>query len=220
MRRSYAGSTSNIINPYIALSDLMINLAVVFVVLSATISVIANGYEKEYKAAKQEEFEYKKNRDILSSKVMDNITSSAPIWRSRNDAAGVQRWIFMGETFFEGKNSSVITPKGKVVLREFAKILAAKENKRLWRRLRIEGHSPILKKKIGGAEYDDWMLSTMRAVAVAENLAAFGIKQNEMSVSSRGGQDLYDAKDPKTWDRIDIIVEFSQVDTDGNKIKQ
>ena len=202
-RRSYLGSSQLEVNPYIALSDLMINMVMCFVFLSASMTVVGR--------LGSDDIKYKRQRRIISEQIQSNVPKGlAPTWITwKNDVAGVQRWVFPGKTLFEG-NSSALTAEGREVLLDFAKVLNDQQD--LWARVRIEGHSlPPL-----AGTNDDFTDSALRATSVARVLTGQGrIKANYLVVSGKGGQDaLYPKSSSGAVDqrnkRVEIIIEFGR----------
>lgn len=190
-------------NPYIAMSDLMINMVMTFAFISASMTVVGR--------LGSDDIKYKKQRETISQQILESVTSSErPEWiQWKNDPAGVQRWKFPAKTLFEGQTDT-LSASGRRAILAFATVL--NDNKASWTRLRIEGHSiPPL-----GLERDDWTPSALRANAVANVLSGAGrIRANFIVVSGKGGQDPIVKRvtgvppDPSN-NRVEIIIEFGK----------
>lgn len=171
------------INPYIALSDLVISviLIVVFYVALGQLGLI--------------NLRYQRAMDDFATQVNQRLPSEVrPYWeKGRNDPPGVQRWVFSGKSLFvpvaRGTSASVLpappqlTPAGSEALTGFARLL--KENQSRWRRVRIEGHTQPPE----DGQMDDWELSAARAALVARQIQTGGrIPSWFLAVAGRAGQ--------------------------------
>lgn len=187
------------INPYIATTDVMVSVILVFVLMLAVVSA-ASGTG----ASSQ--------RDLLKARIqmLNRAVESLPEPirpipdTTRNDPEGTQRWRFsMGSEFFNLR-SMQLSIDGRTAVQAFGQVLA---DTPVWRRIRVEGHAP---QTLSGQD-EDWEGSVLRAVRVADvltqeaNLNAWCI-----AVAGRGGQDpvARDDRSPGVNDRVDIIVEF------------
>lgn len=201
MSRAFSrGANSVDVNPYIALSDLMINMVMCFVFLTSCITVLGR--------LGSDDIKYKKQRETIDTQLKTIPAELRPVWVTwKNDVAGVQRWVFSGNALFEPESTS-LTTSGRETLLTFLKVLKGHRNS--WTRLRIEGHSlPPIKGK-----NDDFLESAVRASAVARVLSgAGGVEPNFLVVSGKAGQDvlyplLINGKvDPRN-ERVEIIIEF------------
>lgn len=196
------------VNPYIALSDLMLNLAMCMLLMVAGKTALGQ--------LGRDDIRYREQREVIASRVSASIPSDVrpiPIsWKA--DAAGVQRWVFGGRQLFEPA-SNKLTEDGRRSLLQFSKIL--RENYKNWRRLRIEGHSILP----NGSNKDDFQESLQRAYAVASLLTTDGLLQShQLIVSGKGAQDpLYPISGSISGNkshlrdqrnrRVELIVEFS-----------
>jgi len=182
-RRGRRGaSESGELNPYIALSDLVITviLIVVFVVALGQLQLAGLRYQRAMK-----EFSDEVNR--LPEAIR-------PYWeKGRNDPPGVQRWVFSGEKIFapsaprrnltDPLAPPVLTPRGAEALARFAQLLKA--NQGHWRRIRVEGHT----QPPSVDQMDDWELSAARAAVVARQVQLAGrIPSFYLAVAGRAGQ--------------------------------
>jgi chemotaxis protein MotB len=207
------------INPYIAFTDLMINLILVLIFFIASITVLGKiGWEQvKYKDVQKEVKESIKSQ--LNDFIFDTY-GSISFSQFRNDPPGAQRWVIYSQKLFE-ENSYKLTKDGKTKLEKLAKVLIYHHEKTkikygqdkylsyTWRRIRIEGHTKPT--KIGQKE--NWELSAMRAAIVANILTASGIPPWFISISARGGQTPFDKSlsinDPK-HERVEIILEYQE----------
>lgn len=191
-------------NPYIAFSDLTLNL--VFVLIFFVGGILAVGQ------AGWEQVRYRKAQDVVAQAVRGARLPARPLLlpsAQRNDPPGAQRWVlFSSGRMFVG-DTSALTPAGRTALVAFARVLRAQ--RRQWKRVRIEGHTQTSKPDTP----ERWGLSAGRASAVAE---AFylqgGISPNRLAVAARGGQTPYDGRkfDPRN-ERVEIVVEYAQKTT-------
>ncbi len=215
-------------NPFIAFTDVGINLILImvfFVVAILTIAGIGQHKSAEKKLAQakasDEEMEaapYRRAMREFYRAVMHDMPR--PI-RPRhidanylNDPAGTQRWSFLSTSLFYPQTAE-LTPHGKTCLVEFARLLASHKDK--WRRIRVEGHTMPPQR----GERDDWELSAQRASVVARVFYGSGISPHFMAVAGRAGQAPY-PEFPK-WDprneRVEIVIEFSLKTATGQPVK-
>lgn len=197
------------INPYIAFTDVGMNLILILVFfVAAVLSLGQSGWEKvRYVHPMRRLYE-------TVQKMPPNIRPSHLDSAVRNDPPGVQRWSFSGKMLFY-PNTANLTPDGYRSLIQFARILANHKDK--WRRIRIEGHTipPLLWRR------DDWELSSSRAAIVARIFHAEGkIPPHFLVVSGRAGQSPIDKRNPTNPqnERVEIIIEFSAMSAEGRKI--
>ena len=195
-RRLHAGET----NPYIAFSDLTLNL--VFVLVFFIAGLLAVGQ------AGWDQVKYRKAQDAVVHAVRAAPLSVRPTLLSpgdRNDPPGAQRWVFRSQHMFQDGGAD-LTPEGQRVLVQFADVLKASGS--YWRRVRIEGHTQTTHER----DPESWELSAERASAVAQ---AFylqgGISPNKLAVAARGGQTPFAGRkfDPDN-ERVEIVVEYAQ----------
>lgn len=191
------------VNPYIALSDLGLNL--VFILVFFVAAVLALG-QSGWDSVK-----YRRPQELVSAAVEAAPLTQRP-WRLeakvRNDPPGVQRWVFAGTMFQAG--SADLRPESARNLLEFARVLG--KLKKSWKRVRIEGHTrPGLSDGV-----NPWSLSAGRAAGVAQLFYLQGnIPPNRLAVAARGDQTLLngpnsDPKDPRN-DRVEIVVEYGDI---------
>ena len=190
-------------NPYIAFSDLTLNL--IFVLIFFIGGILAVGQ------AGWDQVKYRKAQESGVAAVRRAPLTVRPSLLSpaqRNDPPGAQRWVFRSQNMFAG-DSAVLTPQGQGTLVAFAQVLRAQEKN--WKRVRIEGHTQTSRPNTP----ERWDLSATRASAVAE---AFylrgGISPNRLAVAARGGQTPFNGKkfDPQN-ERVEIVVEYAQKST-------
>lgn len=187
-------------NPYIAFSDLALNL--VFVLIFFIGGMLAVGQ------AGWEQVRYRNAQQRVQAAVRAAPLPVRPILlgpAQRNDPPGAQRWVFPSENMFEG-GSETLTPAGRQVLVAFARVL--RQNQKDWKRVRIEGHTQTSKPNTP----ERWTLSAGRASAVAEAFyLSGGITPNRLAVSARGGQTSFNGQkfDPRN-ERVEIVVEYAQ----------
>lgn len=184
-------------NPYIALSDLALNLVLVLVFFVAALVVIGrSGWE---------DVKYKDAQQRVRLAVRDGLPESLrPNNTPKNDPPGAQRWVFTNrQLFLEGQQA--LSREGRRVLTDFAKILCRHPD---WRRIRVEGHT----RPPRPGEPDNWLLSAGRAAVVA---TAFtndgGVKPYHVAVAGRAGQAPIDKKwpDNPSNERVEIIIEYT-----------
>lgn len=214
------------LNPYIAMTDVMINLVLIFTFFLAASTVVGRaGWELVRYRDAQDKFRKALERDT-------NPVSRPSEHRGKNDPPGAQRWIFQQRGLFE-KNSAVLLPEGRKAVLEFANVLSQPAFRQLWRRIRIEGHTlPPVTASVGfpwwgaptppwgkkpsqpKAEYvDDWELSANRAAQVARVFSGAGhIESYFIAISGRAGQDPIDttAQGAAANERVEIIIEYAQ----------
>ncbi len=187
-------------NPYIAFSDLTLN--VIFVLIFFLGGILAVGQ------AGWEQVRYRNAQEKVVKAVKSAPLAVRPLLLSpaqRSDPPGAQRWVFRSQNMFKG-DTAELTPQGQTALVNFARVLRAQGVN--WKRVRIEGHTQTSKPNTP----ERWGLSAARASAVAE---AFylrgGITPNRLAVAARGGQTPYDGKkfDPQN-ERVEIVVEYAQ----------
>ncbi len=166
------------LNPYIALSDLLISLVlvIVFFVALGKLNLV--------------NIRYKRAMDSFAQKVQTLPPERRPRWeRGRNDPPGVQRWVFDGRALFvpvatESDTAPPrLTAEGKQSLSRFAALLAGSQGD--WTRIKVEGHTLPF--------YDDapdrWELSARRAAVVVREIQIAGhIPPWFCGVSGRAGQ--------------------------------
>ncbi|GAA5503862.1 hypothetical protein Dxin01_03629 [Deinococcus xinjiangensis] len=190
-------------NPYIAFSDLILNL--VFVLIFFVGGILAVGQ------AGWEQVRYRNAQEKVVKAVRKAPLTVRPLLllpAQRNDPPGAQRWVFRSQNMFLGDTAD-LTPQGQAALVSFARVLRSQSSN--WKRVRIEGHTQTSQPNTP----ERWGLSAARASAVAE---AFylkgGISPNRLAVAARGGQTPYDNKkfDPRN-ERVEIVVEYAQKST-------
>ncbi|GAA0516300.1 OmpA/MotB family protein [Deinococcus depolymerans] len=183
------------LNPFIAFSDLMLNLALILVFfVVATILIGRAGWE---------EVRYKDAQKLVRAAVQRDLPRPlGPSNTTRLDPPGAQRWVFQNETLFQ-PGTSTLTEPGRAVLAKFARIICRSPE---WRRIRVEGHT----KPIQG-QADEWELSAARAAQVAKVLANIGrIRPYHLAVAGRAGQAPVDKKRPDNPEneRVELLLEF------------
>lgn len=188
-------------NPYIAFSDLTLNL--VFVLIFFVGGILAVGQ------AGWEQVRYRKAQDVVAQAVKEARLPARPLLLppgQRNDPPGAQRWVvFAAQQMFVG-DTAALTPQGQAALVAFARVLRAQGE--YWKRVRIEGHTQTSRPDVP----ERWGLSAGRASAVAE---AFylrgGISPNRLAVAARGGQTPYaGVKFDSRNERVEIVIEYAQ----------
>lgn len=186
------------INPYIALSDLTINLVLILVFFMA--GVVAVG------RAGWEQVRYRDSQSAFQEAVEERLSMThKPVeHKGKNDPPGAQRWVFKNTQLFE-PGTAELTAEGRDSLVEFAELL--KDHKDKWRRIRVEGHTlppaPF--------ERNNWTLSNARAEKVARVFSGSGgIASYFLSASGRGGQNPItdDPLDPSN-ERVEIVIEYA-----------
>jgi|YNPMSStandDraft_2_1061718.scaffolds.fasta_scaffold02662_4 chemotaxis protein MotB len=202
-----------VINPYIAYTDVFINmLLIILLFLTATLSVGRAG---------NADVRYKRHMSKLEEEVNNRMPPHLqPVllnYHVRNDPLGTHRWVFAprsAQLFSPG--SANLTAEGRLMIQTFAKILQGNKDK--WRRIRVEGHTRLTNQ----GELADWLLSTQRAIAVANLLAlTSNIKPHEIAVAGRGSQaplSIGNARDIRN-DRVEIVIEFGSRDARGYELK-
>lgn len=195
------GSGSKI-NPYIATTDVMVSVIVVFVLMLAVVSAAGGAGDQAGQ----------RQRDVLVQRMSQINEAVADLPEglrpepdmTRHDPEGTQRWRFsMGANFFD-LESMQLSPEGSEAVKAFGDILAGTP---VWRRIRVEGHAP---QTLAGQQ-EDWEGSVLRAVRVADVLTRdSGLDAWCLAVAGRGGQDplARGSRTPGVNDRVDIVIEF------------
>ena len=185
-------------NPYIAFSDLTLNLVFVLVFfVVAMLAVSQSGWEQ---------VRYKQAQDKVAAAVHGAALPVTPILLlpgQRNDPPGAQRWVFQSKTMFVG-DTATLTLDGQNIMTNFARVL---KSNLLWERIRIEGHTQTSREGVP----ERWDLSAARASAVAEVFYNEGrIPPYRLAVAARGGQTPFAGRsfDPLN-ERVEIVVEYS-----------
>jgi len=191
-------------NPYIALSDLAINLVLILAFCVAAANVIGRaGWDKVKYRDAQAAFRAAVNA------MPDHLRPDEH--PGKHDPPGAQRWVFRGASLFR-PGTPVLLPEGTRRLKVFARALATHNEgnpeRSRWRRVRIEGHN---RRTIKGEE-ENWELSAARAAAVARILYP-PIPPHRMAVSARGGQDPGE-------ERVEVVVEYHEVASGGRSTSQ
>lgn len=176
--RRNSRNTNDQINPYIALSDLMISLVlvIIFFVALGKLNLV--------------NIRYKRVMEAFEKKVQTLPEDRRPRWEhGRNDPPGVQRWVFDGRALFvpivndNDTSPPRLTPEGEQALSRFAQLLSEAKND--WTRIRVEGHTQPF--------FDDapdrWDLSASRAAVVVRQIQIAGrIAPWFCAVAGRAGQ--------------------------------
>lgn len=196
----YRVQTEDPLNPYIAFSDVGINLVLILVFFIAAVLSIGRAGWGGVGCTDSERGVY----DAVRSE-MDAAARPKHIDRSyRNDPTCVQRWHFAGKALFY-PNSVKMTPEGYHSVSKFAEILGRYRNR--WRRIRIEGHTiPPMP-----GQADDWELSAHRAAVVARIFHSKGkIPAYYLAVSGRAGQAPWNTEDRTSPEneRVEVVIEF------------
>lgn len=186
-------------NPYIAFSDLTLNLVLVLVFfIGGMLAVGQAGWEQvRYRKAQEAVV-----RAVRAAPLAVRPDLLSPV--SRNDPPGAQRWVFRSSRVFVG-DTATLTPEGQRIFVAFADVLRAHP---LWKRVRIEGHTQTTPR----GQPERWELSAARASAVATAFyLSGGISPNRLAVAARGGQTPFDGrKFTPDNERVEIVVEYAQ----------
>ena len=190
-------------NPYVAFSDLALNL--VFVLVFFVAAVLAVGQ------AGWDQVKYRNAQKDVADTIRRAALTERPVVLEpslRNDPPGAQRWAFSSRRskLFIG-NSATLTVVGQRNLLAFAKALQRVPE---WRRIRIEGHT--LPAAVGQSEWD---LSARRASVVADLFVTrAGIPPYQLAVAARGNQTPFNGAGGQRSDpvneRVEIVVEYAQ----------
>ena len=215
------------LNPYIAMTDVMINLVLIFTFFLAASTVVGRaGWELVRYRDAQAKF-----REALER---GSDPASRPTeHKGKNDPPGAQRWVFPQRVLFE-KSSAVLLPEGRNAVLVFARVLSQDRFRQLWRRIRIEGHTmpapavPSFSVPWGGrrrvyvgapmplpasGNEDDWELSAGRAAQVARVFTGAGhIESYYIAIAGRAGQDPIDnsVEGASANERVEIVIEYAQ----------
>jgi hypothetical protein len=206
MRRRYAAAPS--INPYIALADLLLNLALILVLLFPLILLLGSrGWD---------ETRYKAYQQLMESAIHQKFpTGNRPHRDNRNDAPGEQRWGFNSIQMYEPQRNLELprlSREGRLMLRKFADVLNAHRDAdfRIWWRIRVESHMPqYLPHPTRQDEVESLRITADRAIVVSQYLfEKCGINPWEITTSGRGYQDLLDREDraSRKNERIDLLI--------------
>jgi chemotaxis protein MotB len=203
--------TDETINPYIAFTDVGMNLILVLLFfVAAVLSIGRSGWEKVRYRHPMRDF-----YNAVQLQMPENVRPQHVSPEARNDPPGVQRWDFSGKMLFF-PNTARLTPEGYRALVQFARILSRHKDK--WRRIRIEGHTIPPVQWL----HDDWELSASRAAVVARIFHAEGrIPPHFLVVSGRAGQAPVDKRNPANPrnERVEIAIEFSLRNAVGQPIR-
>lgn len=206
MARVRSHLADEMINPYIALSDLAINLVLILVFFMAGVVAVGRaGWEQVRYRDSQAAF-----KQALEQTLPPNLRPYEHM--GKHDPPGAQRWVF-GESALFKPNTAQLLPEGRHALVLFAEALRQHRDK--WRRIRIEGHT--LPPAPG--EADNWELSTSRAAKVARVFAGAGhIPSFYIAVSGRAGQNrLVDNPLDPANERVEIVIEYAQKAANPNR---
>ena len=201
--------TTQTLNPYIALADILINLVLILLVFIPIILLVGTrGWD---------EVVYKRYQKQMAEAVAQRIpVEKRPFRENRNDAPGEQRWVFDRVRMFESGNSGsdlpALSEAGKEALHAFSDALNAHRDPkhRIWWRIRVESHIPQTKLHPNGNDEEESLkLTGKRATAVSVFLfRECGIHPWELTTSGRGYQDLRNRVDKfsPANERIDLLV--------------
>lgn len=214
----------DILNPYISFADLMISLVLILILFSAALTISGKIGSGEV---------FRDEQVKLQRTIFNELGEDAPeLLLDRNDPGGTQRYVFKGSSLFDYDTAN-LTDEGTKILLKFAEIIRKREHMRLYRRIRIEGHTqPVVGKR---ENWEKWKLSSDMALAVTRLLSEKGrIPSYIFSVSGRGGQapldhvfitgtstlnPEFDPDDPKHT-RVEIVLEFSTYSATGEKTRK
>ncbi len=196
------------LNPYIALADILINLVLILLLFIPLILLVGTrGWD---------EVLYKKYQLQMEEAVNERFSADQrPVRENRNDASGEQRWVFTKVRMFDSDSSAdlpILSQEGKNSLKAFASALNAHRDPkdRIWWRIRVESHVPLSKSRPTlNDEAESLKLTGKRATAVSVFLfEKCGIHPWELTTSGRGYQDLRDRerKSSPQNERIDLLV--------------
>ena len=198
-----AAQHEEVTNPYVAFSDLALNL--VFVLVFFVAAVLAVGQ------AGWDQVKYRDAQKEVQDAIRNAPLSARPVIldpKLRNDPPGAQRWAFSsrGGNLFQGSTAK-LTPGGVRSLTAFARALSLVPQ---WRRIRIEGHTLPAKQ-----DESEWDLSARRASAVADLFVAkAGVPPYRLAVAARGNQTPFNgtgsARNDPANERVEIVVEYAQ----------
>jgi chemotaxis protein MotB len=204
-------------NPYIALTDVLINLIFILLFFSSAILFLGR--------LGQGDLQYKKAQDELKAALektfplTEDPRSHRPkraVWNNngKNDPPGTQRWVLDGQGLFargssEFESGNATRSGGSEIILKLAEQLRLHRN--TWRRIRIEGHTNPPAK----GQLDDWDLSAKRATVVAKLLSTDGrIASYYLSVSARAGQDPLVAQpaaaEASINERVEFVIEYAK----------
>ncbi|PJI55681.1 hypothetical protein CTI14_02765 [Methylobacterium radiotolerans] len=113
--------------------------------------------------------------------------------------------VFSQQNLFE-PGTAQLTPQSRTALLRFAGIV--RQHEKLWRRLRIEGHT----KPPQGQASDNWQLSAARAEMVARVFSGAGhIPAFKMAIAGRAGQNpiFKENKGHPANERVEILIEYA-----------
>lgn len=196
------GNRGSRLNPYIATTDVMVSVVLVFVLMLAVVSAAGSAGD----SAGQ------RQRDLLTWRVIQLTNAIDQMPRhlrpepdyTRNDPTGTRRWRFsLGADLFDSRTMQ-LSSAGQAAVQAFGEVL---RDTPVWRRIRVEGHAP---QTLAGNP-EDWEGSVLRAVRVADILTeVVDLDAWCLAVAGRGGQDPVrrGVSTPGVNDRVDIVVEF------------
>lgn len=231
MKHARTADEYDLINPYISLADIFINFTLILIIFGVGMALAYGGLAEGLGGGSEA---YVQEQERLHDRLLETLGEDFQE-ADRLDPAGTRRYIF-GTRFLRRSGADPtappsITSDGLRVLDRLRAILSADTSKRLYRRIRIEGHAmPAV-----GDRDDDWRWEFSLALAnrVAERLRkGGGIPPNLLVVSGRGGQaplDLYlpgtdvknpdyDPRDSKHM-RVEIVIEYAGRNALGTSTK-
>ncbi len=182
------------INPYIATTDVMISVVLVFVLMLVSTTVVSAARSVMGEANDRVQ---RRLHEVQTAVLAMPAELRPELDEGRNDPIGTQRWRFTGARFFEPE-STVLTAEGRAAFETFGLVLARIDS---WRRIRVEGHTAT--PRSDGS--DDWEGSALLSSAVVRAFVeVHGLEPWFFAVAGRGGQDPESMIDR----RVDIIIEF------------
>jgi len=188
------------LNPFIAFTDVGINLVLILAFFIAAVLTIGRAGWGGAGCVEREKSVYQAVMKEMRPEMRPQHVERA----YRNDPTCVQRWRFAGKTLFY-PNSVKMTPEGYQSVAKFAAILGRYRGQ--WRRIRVEGHTiPPLP-----GQHDNWELSAQRAAVVARIFHSRGrVPAYHLAVSGRAGQapwDRVNRTSPEN-ERVEVVIEF------------
>jgi outer membrane protein OmpA-like peptidoglycan-associated protein len=236
------------VNPYLPLADIFINFTLILVLFGVAMALTYSKTRANFEKAKEKYPDlaaldsvggaggaegtgveaFIQQQAELEQKI-HGILGEEIEFQDRLDPAGVKRFE-IGHQYFDG---TALTPQGRDVVRRIGQLLAAQDAQKLYRRIRIEGHS-MPPPPTGTDDEWRWEFSLRLAKAVASVFRnEVGIPPHFFIISGRGGQSPKDKYDPRTGEpnprydytdpkhlRVEIVIEFAEKNALGEKTKQ
>lgn len=236
MQKRVSPPEHSIVNPYVALVDILINFSLLVLVLAFAQQLGGWGNEEAKGASEAEGVVYKPEQEEVYEALKRSVGARCPERvTDTNDPPGSLRLRWSPENirlFVRTPRGISLTEEGREVLTYLRLELSKHQDK--YRRIRVEGH--VAPGKTDEESWRLWRDSCEMAVQAAQVLMGSRgkiIQSYKLMVAGRGGQAplakyedggitkrlLYDPADPK-HDRIEIVLEFAEKAATGSPTRE